>query len=161
MQTDLLTEPHNSERTLVNARVTAFSERAVFEAFANPAQLKEWWGPNGFTNTFHEFQFVPGGDWRFTMHAPDGAKYENFCRFVAIDPNEMVVVDHIEPVHNFRLVAKITKTGIGTEIQFCMTFALAEEYERVKDFVRIANEQNLDRLEAVLQKTKTAKEEDT
>ncbi len=42
-----------------------------------------------------------------------------------------------------------------------MTFALAEEYERVKDFVRIANEQNLDRLEAVLQKTKTAKEEDT
>jgi hypothetical protein len=58
-------------------------------------------------------------------------------------------------------VAKITKTGIGTEIQFRMTFALAEEYERVKDFVRIANEQNLDRLEAVLQKTKTAKEEDT
>ena len=85
MQTDLLTEPHNSERTIVNARVTAFSKRAVFEAFANPAQLKEWWGPNGFTNTFHEFQFVPGGDWRFTMHAPDGAKYENFCRFVAIE----------------------------------------------------------------------------
>jgi uncharacterized protein YndB with AHSA1/START domain len=161
MQPDLLKEPENAERTIVNTRATAFSDQAVFEAFANPALLKEWWGPNGFTNTFHEFNFSPGGDWRFTMHAPDGAQYENFCRFVAIKPYESIVVDHIEPVHNFRLVAKITKTGIGTEIQFRMAFALAEEYERVKDFVRAANEQNLDRLEAVLQKTKTAKQEDT
>ena len=160
MQANSLTESNNSERTIVNARAIAFSDESVFETFANPALLKEWWGPNGFTNTFHEFNFTPGGDWRFTMHAPDGAQYENFCRFVEIKPYEHIVIDHIEPVHTFRLVTKFTKTGIGTEIQFCMTFALAEEYERVKDFVRAANEQNLDRLEAVLQNLKTAKQED-
>ncbi len=154
MQPDLLTEPNNSERTIVNTRVTKFSDESVYESFANPVLLKEWWGPNGFTNTFHEFNFSPGGDWRFTMHAPDGAHYENFCRFIEVQPRERIVIDHIEPVHSFRLVAKITRTGIGTEIQFRMTFALLEEYERVKNFVREANEQNLDRLEAVLQKIK-------
>ncbi len=160
MQPDSQTEPNNSERTIVNTRTIAFSDESVFESFANPALLKEWWGPNGFTNTFHEFNFTSGGDWRFTMHAPDGAQYENFCRFVEIKPYACIVIDHIEPVHTFRLAVEITKTGIGTEIQFRMTFALAEEYERVKDFVRAANEQNLDRLEAVLQNLKTAKQED-
>lgn len=160
MQPDSLTEPNNSERTIVNKRVIAFSDESVFETFANPALLKEWWGPNGFTNTFHEFNFSPGGTWRFTMHAPDGAQYENFCRFVEIKPYERIVIDHIEPVHTFRLVAIITKTGIGTEIQFRMTFALAEEFERVKDFVRAANEQNLDRLEAVLRNINTAEQGD-
>lgn len=110
--------------------------------------------PNGFTNTFHEFDLRPGGALRFTMHAPDGAAYENFCQFVEIKPSEHIVIDHIEPVHSFRLTADITITRIGTELRFNMTFALREEYERIKNFVRAANEQNFDRLEAVLQKIK-------
>ena len=147
-------EDKNRERSIVNARVLPFSCEAVFGAFTNPQLLKEWWGPNGFSNTFHEFDLKPGGAWRFTMHAPDGAAYENFCQFVEIKPFERIVIDHIEPVHSFRLIADITRTRMGTELKFNMTFALREEYERVKDFVRAANEQNFDRLEAVLQKIK-------
>ena len=148
-----------SQRTIVNARVLPFSCEAVFGAFTNPELLKEWWGPNGFSNTFHEFDLTPGGAWRFTMHAPDGAAYENFCRFAEIKPFERIVIDHIEPVHSFRLLAEITETRMGTELQFRMTFALREEYERVKDFVRAANEQNFDRLEVVLQKIKITTKE--
>ncbi len=94
------------------------------------------------------------------MHAPDGTSFDNFCRFVEIKPGELVVLDHIEPVHSFRISLQFTKTGIGTQIDFIMTFVLQEEYERVKDFVRVANEQNLDRLEAVLQKTNKAAQEE-
>lgn len=90
------------------------------------------------------------------MHAPDGTSFDNFCQFVEIKPGELVVLDHIEPVHSFRITLRFTKTGIGTQIEFIMTFVLKEEYERVKDFVRVANEQNLDRLEAVLKKTNKA-----
>lgn len=33
--------------------------------------LKNWWGPDGFTNTFHEFNLRPNGKWILTMHGPE------------------------------------------------------------------------------------------
>jgi len=45
-------------------RLIAASPHQVFAAFENPASLAEWWGPNGFTNTFSLFEFRPGGRWR-------------------------------------------------------------------------------------------------
>ena len=35
----------------------------VFAAMANPERLARWWGPAGFTNTFHVCEFTPGGRW--------------------------------------------------------------------------------------------------
>ena len=37
----------------------------VFAAFEEE-RLARWWGPDGFTNTFHEFSFTPGGRWSLT-----------------------------------------------------------------------------------------------
>ncbi|AFM11567.1 SRPBCC domain-containing protein [Turneriella parva] len=157
MSADSLVAPDDSPHTIVNTRTITYSRESVYEGFAKPSLLAEWWGPNGFKNTFHEFDFKPGGIWRFTMHAPNGSDFENFCRFVEIRQNELIVFDHIEPVHAFRMSIEITKAGMGTQVNFVMTFVLQEEYERVKDFVRIANEENFDRLEAVLQRINEAK----
>ena len=33
---------------------------------ANPLHLQNWWGPEGFTNTFHEFDLKPEGRWILT-----------------------------------------------------------------------------------------------
>ena len=35
----------------------------VFAAIEDPVRLSRWWGPEGFTNTFHRFEFVEGGSW--------------------------------------------------------------------------------------------------
>lgn len=35
----------------------------VYEAFANPEHLKNWWEPNRFTNSIREFDLKPGGKW--------------------------------------------------------------------------------------------------
>ena len=67
----------------------------VFRAFTAPAQLARWWGPKGFTNTFHEFDLRPGGDWRFVMHGPNGADYANDNVFVEVVKPERVVFDHV------------------------------------------------------------------
>jgi uncharacterized protein YndB with AHSA1/START domain len=40
----------------------------LYEAFANPPHLKKWWGPNGFTNTTHEFDLQAGGKWVLTRY---------------------------------------------------------------------------------------------
>lgn len=72
-----------SDREIVSVRVVNASREIVFKAWTDPQHLRSWWGPNGFTNTFHEFDLKPEGHWRFTMHGPDGhrlCKSQRLCR---------------------------------------------------------------------------------
>lgn len=140
----------NKDREIISTRTFGFPPAKVYDAWTNPELLARWWGPHGFTNTFHTFDLRPGGWWKFTMHGPDGTEFLNECRFVEIVPDERLVFDHIEPVHQFRVTALFQAVGAQTKLTFQMLFEQAEECQRVKAFVVPANEQNFDRLETVL-----------
>ena len=57
-----LSFPENRpECEIVTTRVFNIPRQLVFQAWTDPAHLNEWWGPNGFTNTFHIFDFREGG----------------------------------------------------------------------------------------------------
>ena len=66
-----------SAREFLASRPIAAPPSSVFAAFGDPARLAVWWGPAGFTSTFHSFEFESAGRWSFTMHGPDG-KAESF-----------------------------------------------------------------------------------
>ena len=76
------------------ARTFPFSPEAVYAAFACGPVLAAWWGPDGFTNTFHTFDFNVNGRWLFTMHGPDGQRYENTSFFAALEPACRIVIRH-------------------------------------------------------------------
>jgi len=139
-----------SGREIVSARVLNAPRERVFAAWTEPAQLARWWGPKGFRNTFHEFDLRPGGVWRFTMHGPDGVDYPNKSVFVEIVRPERIVFQHLEPIHTFRATASFSKQNGKTKVVFRMLFATAAECDKVKGFVVEGNEQNFDRLEALL-----------
>lgn len=126
------------------------SRERVWATFANPQALAAWWGPAGFTNTFQEFDFRPGGVWRFTMHGPDGAAYTMDHRFIEIVAPERLVVRHLQPGHDFTLTVTLADRAGSTEIIWHMFFDDPAEAARVRPFVVPANEQNLDRLAAHL-----------
>lgn len=136
---------------IISTRLVAASREEVFGAFADPGKLAKWWGPQGFTNTFEEFDFTPGGKWRFTMHAPDGSDYPNESEFVEIMPSEKIVFIHHQPVHVFRMTMIFTEEGEKTRIVWQMRFETPAEAEKFRKFIIAANEQNFDRLEAILQ----------
>lgn len=71
----------NTNVEIFNSRLISSPIEKVYEAFANPEILKKWWGPEGFTNTIHEFDLQPGGNWILTMHGPDKGNYENSSFF--------------------------------------------------------------------------------
>ena len=58
-------------RTVISSRELATDVGEVYQAFAEAALLKEWWGPEGFTNTIHLFDLRPSGRWVLTMHGPE------------------------------------------------------------------------------------------
>jgi len=121
----------------------------VFQAWSAPEQLSRWWGPNGFTNTFHEFDFRPGGNWRFVMHGPDGTDYDNHNVFGEIVPLERIVINHLFSPE-FQVTATFEDLDGRTRVEFRQTFKHEAEFEAVKSFIPDGNEQNLDRLSAVL-----------
>jgi uncharacterized protein YndB with AHSA1/START domain len=118
---------------------------AVFAALQDPVRLARWWGPDGFTNTFHTFEFRPGGSWQFTMHGPDGTDYPNQAAFLEIVPNALVRLKHLNLPH-FELSIALEPSSTGTRVSWVGVFENHEFAENMRQFLEAANEQNLNRL---------------
>lgn len=123
------------------------SVEEVFAAFADAERLARWWGPAGFTNTFHTFEFETGGRWVYTMHGPDGKDYPNESVFREVVPEQKVVIEHI-------VLPKYILTIIFAENDGKTTVTWEQDFEneafatKMRDFLETANRQNLDRLTA-------------
>jgi uncharacterized protein YndB with AHSA1/START domain len=134
-------------KTFKTSRDIQALPESIFAAFTDPNRLAKWWGPSGFSNTFKQFQFKPGGKWSFVMHGPDGANYPNESEFVDIVPNEKVVIrHHSQP--NFTLTIMITSSEEGSRINWIQEFDNDEVATNIAHIVEPSNEQNLDRLVA-------------
>lgn len=84
-----------SDHEIITMWIFDTPREQVFEAWTDPYHLARWWGPYGFTNTFHEFDPRPGGVWRFVMRGPDGVDYPNKSVFIEIVRPERMVFDHV------------------------------------------------------------------
>jgi uncharacterized protein YndB with AHSA1/START domain len=129
------------------------SPEQVFAAISDPARIARWWGPEGFSNTIHAFEFMEGGQWLLTMHGPDGKDYPNESRFARIVPDQCVVIEHFSG-HHFLLTLELEARGQGTLVKWQQTFDSREHYERIASFVATANQQNLERFCAEVQRGK-------
>lgn len=150
--------PATAAAEIVTSRFFPYPRDLVFEAFHHPDHLMHWWGPEGFTNTFHEFHPVAGGGWRFTMHSPAGADYHNASDFIEVVKPERVVFVHLHPVHCFQMTMQWAEEGAGTRLTWRMCFEDTQEIEKLGDFIQKANEENMDRLETHLQSMPTMPE---
>ena len=138
------------DREIVSTRRLDAPREVVFRAFTEPDVLARWWGPQGFTSTFHEFDPRPGGAWRFVMRGPDGAEYPMAKEFVEVAAPERIVLRHHQQGHGFVMTMTFADEGGATLLTWRMRFDSGEEAERVREAVAVANEQNLDRLEEQL-----------
>lgn len=134
--------------TLYTSRVLPHSPDAVYGAFAAPTKLSIWWGPEGFTNEFEVFDFREGGPWRFVMQGPDGARYPNESRFLALEPTRRVVIRH-DCAPYFTLTVRLAAVPEGTLLLWEQAFD-DEKVAEALAFIAPFNEQNIDRLERVL-----------
>lgn len=143
------TDP-SADREIVSTRVLDAPRELVWRAFGEPNLLARWWGPQGFRNTFEEFDLRPGGAWRFVMHGPDGTEYRMAKEFVEVAPPERIVMRHDQPMHSFTMTIALDEVAGGTRLTWRMRFDAAEDARVAREAITAANEQNFDRLEAQL-----------
>lgn len=141
-----------AESEIVSSRIFNFQKELLFKAWSEPEHLKNWWGPAGFTNTFHQFDFKVGGKWVFTMHGPEKGNYQNECEFIKIDEPHLIAWQRIsQPL--FQILATFEEVNPNqTKLVFKMLFETAQECSKLKPFVVDKNEENFDKLEVELAK---------
>ncbi len=144
-----------NENVIYSARELNETIELVYEAFANPNHLVKWWGPEGFTNTIHEFDLRVGGKWLLTMHGPDKGHYENSAIFQSVIPHQLIAWTRLsQPLFDME-VAFEKMNDNRSKISFKMIFNSSEDCNKLKKFVIPKNEENFDRLERELKRLKT------
>ena len=130
--------------------------KAVWDAWTEPDQVAQWWGPRGFTLTTHAKDLRPGGTWEYTMHGPDGTDYPNITKYHEVERYALLVYDHggsKDRPPMFRVTARFTELKPGKQTKLEMTLALAtvEAAREARAFIKKASgESTWDRLDEYL-----------
>jgi uncharacterized protein YndB with AHSA1/START domain len=66
-------------------RVLPAPRAAVYRALTDPEELREWWGPRGFTAPEVDFDPQVGADYRIAMQPPEGDLFHLTGNFQAVD----------------------------------------------------------------------------
>ena len=142
-----------ANRELVISRVFNAPKELVWKVWTEPEHIRQWWGPNGFTNTIFQMDVKPGGVWDLIMHGPDGTDYKNKSVYKEVVKYEKLVYDHVSGP-KFQFTVTFNEQGKKTLISIQMLFETAEMRDQtVKTFK--ADEglrQNMEKLEVYLEK---------
>jgi len=145
-------ENNTADREIRISRLFKAPVELVWEVWTNPEHIKNWWGPNGFTNTISKMEVQPGGEWNLVMHGPDGTDYKNKSVFKEIVKHKKLVYEHISGP---KFIATVQFDGRGdtTFIEWQMLFETREEFiQTVKTFKADEGlKQNVEKLEKYLE----------
>ncbi len=123
----------------------------VWEVWTDPAHIKNWWGPNGFTNSITKMDIKPGGEWDLVMHGPDGTDFKNKSVFKEIIKHRKIVYEHVTGP-KFTATIEFEKRGQSTFLNWQMLFETKEEFiQTVKTFKADEGlKQNIEKLDTYL-----------
>ena len=136
------------DRELSISRVLNAPRELVWEVWTNPEHIKNWWGPEGFSNTISTMNIEPEGVWEFVMHGPDGTDYKNKHIYKEIIKPEKLVLDHVS-TPKFRMTATFEAQGNKTLVTLHSVFESAEQLQEVIKVFKadVGMIQNMDRME--------------
>jgi len=136
--------------------------QAVWDAWTDPAQVAQWWGPRGFTITTHSKDLRPGGHWTYTMHGPDGVDFPNTTKYFEVVPLSKLVYDHggsADRPPMFRVTVLFSQVKGKTKMDMTMTLPTPEAAEETRKIIKkFGGNSTWDRLAEYLEKESSGKE---
>ncbi len=146
-----------NEKDMIERAMSAFAllyapVELVWKVWTDADHIKNWWGPNGFTNTIKKMDVAVNGEWLLTMHGPDGKNYPNKSIFREIIPNKKIVFDHYHP--NYKATITFESNGDKTFMDWIGVFETKELYDVVVKTFKADEglKQSVEKLKAYLEK---------
>ena len=131
----------NKSNELYINRIYDAPLKMVWEAWVDPKQVAQWWGPRGFTLTTYKKDVRTGGTWDYTMHGPDGVDYPNKTVFLEVEKYSRLVYDHGSDGTRppmFRVMVNFSEVGGKTKMEMTMILPSAEAAAETKKFIKKA-----------------------
>lgn len=137
-------------RELMITHTFNVSVERVWEAWTNPDQIIHWWGPDGFTTTIHEMNLRAGGEWKLTLHGPDGTNFPNRSIYKEIIPNKKIEFEHFNP--HFITTVIFSSLKHKTVMEWTMLFDSIEMWDVIVKAHKAGEglKQNIQKLERYL-----------
>ena len=113
--------------------------KMVWDAWVDPKQVAQWWGPRGFTLTNHSKDVRTGGHWSYTMHGPDGVDYPNSTKYLEVEKHSRMVYDHganADQPPAFRVTVNFFDFKGKTRMELTMALATAEAAKETKRHIK-------------------------
>ena len=98
------------ENTIIHTRILDAPRDLVWEVWTNPAHIKEWWGPDGFSLTTKTMNVEQGKTWEFIMHGW-GKDWDNKVEYTEIIKPSLISYKH---------------SGAGADYNFSVTITFEE-----------------------------------
>ena len=112
----------------------------VWQIWQDPRQLERWWGPPTWPASFTRHDFVIGGQCRYYMTGPEGAKAHGWWTITAIEAPHRLEFDDgfsgddgeplvsMDPTHT---IVTIEAADAGARMTIVTTFANTEQLEQM------------------------------
>src|SRR6478609_3510671 len=143
---------NTADREITVSRLLKAPIELVWEVWTSPEHIKNWWGPDGFTNTISKMDIKSGGEWDLVMHGPDGTDYKNKSVFKEVVKHKKLVYEHVSSP-KFIATVEFEAQGGKTLLNWQMLFESREQLIQVVKTFK-ADEglrQNVDKLSQYLQ----------
>jgi uncharacterized protein YndB with AHSA1/START domain len=143
-------------------RIYDASVETVWDAWTDPDQVAQWWGPRGFTTTTYSKDVSPGGSWVYNMRGPDGTDYPSRANYLEVEKYTKLVYDHgasddLPPL--FRVTVLFSDLKGKTKLEMSMTLPTPEAAEETRLFIKkVGGYSTWDRLSEYLEKEASGKE---
>lgn len=118
----------------------AVSRNRLWEAWLDPRQLEQFWGPPTWPATFTRHEVFPGGRSDYFMTGPDGSRAFAFWEFVAVTPGRSFeVLDRFsredgsrdDSLPHTRMVVAFDDTDEGSRFTARCSYASLEELDQI------------------------------
>ena len=118
----------------------AASKERLWEAYADPRLVEQFWGPETYPARFSRHDMHPGGQSRYEMVGPAGEKSRGYWEFLSVDrPNSFEVLDGFagddgEPdsdMPRMRIVFAFEETAEGSRLTATTHFNSLAELEQL------------------------------
>jgi len=148
-----------SDREFLVSLVVHAPAALAFNAWIEPKQLEQWWGPPGFDTAVHEMAVEQGGITRLVMRDPEGVEYPNTLVYGDITAAKWLSYlqsDDSDPDNDaaaFDVTVRFEEEGLEqTRVTMRMVFKTAAERDSmVNDYDAVSGaNQTLERLDRFL-----------
>jgi len=111
----------------------------VWQVWADPRRLEQWWGPPTWPSTFVELDLSVGGRAAYFMTGPEGEKAGGWWRITAVDAPHLLEFEdgfadqdgQPADMPTTTTVVTLEATGEGTRMTTVGTFSSLEEMEKL------------------------------